>query len=129
MATQTPTLTDAVHNIRHKMPKQILLTDARRKVLRGEHDGAESTIRTQQSRIRTRSKMALDELIEVAESPYVDTKDVFDPETVGDLLYALLLPDAPVLPDEEASEEHREYQQDLYVEIDRVLRLYQEGRR
>lgn len=109
------------------MPDRVLLTDTRREVLKGTYDGAESSKRTQKSRIRTRSRLALDELIEVAESPHIDSADVFDPSKVSQLLYALMLPDEPVLPGEEPSEEHQEYQRELYVEIDRVLRVYQEG--
>ncbi|MFW5918424.1 MAG: hypothetical protein ACOCR0_02970 [Haloferacaceae archaeon] len=66
------------------------LTDQRRAVLAGEYDGEPNTERTHKSRIRSRAKTALQELIEVAESDAIDNADVFEPNDLARLIDALM---------------------------------------
>lgn len=72
------------------MPDSAFLTDSRREVLSGEYDGAESTLKSKKSHIRTRAQMAMDELIEVAQSAEIENESVFEPETIGTLIYWIL---------------------------------------
>jgi hypothetical protein len=58
----------------------VFLTENRRDVLRGESDWTDDSIRNEKSRIRTRARTALDELIQVAQSEEIDNEDVFEPE-------------------------------------------------
>ncbi|MUW15739.1 hypothetical protein GJ633_14740 [Halorubrum sp. CBA1125] len=68
----------------------IFLTENRRDVLSGESDFSEKSITNEKSRIRTRTRTALDELIEVAQSAEIENRSVFDPEQLGILLYWVL---------------------------------------
>ena len=68
------------------------LTDDRRAVLRGEYDGDPAVERTHRSRIRSRARTALQELIEVAESDAIDNADVFEPNDLARLVHALMTP-------------------------------------
>lgn len=100
---------------------QAFLTDTRRKVLRGEYDGADSTERMHHTRIRRIARGAIEELIEVAASEPISNEDVFDPEQIYSLLLTLL--DGPTswsfeeqshpLPDPD-------YRNHLYVAIERA---------
>lgn len=115
----------------------VFLTDERRTVLSGEYDGADSTERAHRSNIRARSRTALDELIEVAASPEIDNSEVFDPDQVFRLLRALLTPRQEDLDDDEfvnfvTSEKYGDdfigYADRLYVNMDRVMKPYRDGR-
>lgn len=66
------------------------LTDERRAVLSGEYDGAANVERTHKSRIRSRGRSALAELIEVAQSTEIENRSIFGPEEIGTLLYWVL---------------------------------------
>jgi hypothetical protein len=68
------------------------LTDERRAVLSGEYDGEPNTERTHKSRIRSRARTALHELIEVAESDAIDNADIFEPNDLARLIHALMTP-------------------------------------
>jgi hypothetical protein len=78
----------------------VFLTDERRDVLNFDYDGADSTERAHRTNIRARAHTALQELIEVAESPAINHakemqstgEHVFPPEDVRRLLVALLTP-------------------------------------
>jgi len=72
------------------MVKRVFLTETRRDVLNGEFEGPDATKRSHKSRIRTRARMALQELIEVAASPEIDNADIFEPDDVTDLTEALI---------------------------------------
>lgn len=72
------------------MVQRVFLTDARRDVLNGEFDGKEITKRSQKSKIRTRSRLAIDELIDVFESDEIDNTKSFDPEQIARLIRALM---------------------------------------
>jgi hypothetical protein len=69
---------------------QVILTEKRRDVLNQEYSGAGSSERTHHSLIRQRSQTALDELVEVAESPVIHNPDVFDTKTLAKLVKTLL---------------------------------------
>ena len=115
----------------------VFLTDERRAVLSGEYDGADSTERAHRSNIRARSRTALDELIEVAQSPKIDNADIFDPDQVFLLLRALLTPRQEDLDDDEFvnfvtpekyGEDFTAYADRLYVQMDKVMKPYRDGR-
>ena len=99
------------------------LTPERRSVLNGEYDGAENVERTHKSRIRARSRTALEELIEVAESNEIDTREVFDPDDVFRLLRAILSPDeytGPAYPDPDAPDEWLAYHYRMQMQIQKL---------
>jgi len=68
----------------------IFLTGTRRDVLAGESDLEGKSLANEKSRIRTRSRAAIEELTEVAQSPMIENADVFEPEEIGDLLFFVL---------------------------------------
>ncbi len=68
----------------------MFLTDRRREVLNGEFQGNPETLSSHKSRIRTRSRMALSELVEVAQSPEIHNSDVFEPEQVDLFIESIL---------------------------------------
>ncbi|MDB2265997.1 hypothetical protein PM025_18190 [Halorubrum ezzemoulense] len=68
----------------------VILTENRRDVLDGESDWSEDAIINEKSRIRSKSRTALGELIEIAQSDQIENRSVFDPEKVGTLLYWIL---------------------------------------
>ena len=68
----------------------VILTDNRRDVLAGESDWSDDAIINEKTRIRKRSRTALGELIEVAQSSEIENRSVFDPEQIGTLLYWIL---------------------------------------
>lgn len=72
--------------------KNIFLTENRREVLEGTSDWEQASIQNEKSRIKNRAGDALEELIEVAESPHIDHTDALDPDDVFRLLRALLTP-------------------------------------
>lgn len=95
------------------MVEKVFLTEARREVLQGSTDLTGQSLQNQKSRIRVRSRLALEELTEVAESPEIDNTGVFDPDEVFRFLRALMIPDEPVAVDEEPSEAFLEYRERL----------------
>jgi hypothetical protein len=73
------------------MVEKAFLTDSRRDVLEGNADDlTEQSLRNAKSRIRVRARLALAELIEVAESEEIDQTEVFEPDDIAQLLQALL---------------------------------------
>lgn len=72
------------------MRKNIFLSESRRNILDGSTDWAENSVTTEKSRIRGNAKTALDELTEIAQSPEIENRSVFDPEEIGTLLYWIL---------------------------------------
>ena len=68
----------------------IFLTENRRDVLAGESDFSKKSLTNEKSRVRTRARTAVDELIEVAQSTEVENRSVFDAEQIGTLLYWIL---------------------------------------
>ena len=124
-------------------PENVFLTENRRDVLNAESEWSEASVKNEKSRIKNRATLALDELIEVAESPVIDNTDVFDTEKVARLIHALLTPDVvhteggglypgtEDLPDEltvTVSDEYQQYQDRLYVVLDDPMHSYRDSR-
>jgi hypothetical protein len=102
------------------------LSDTHRKVLTGEFDGADSTLRTHKSEIRKRSKAALRDLVDVANSPEIENESTVDGDRLfepsGDLnvlLSSVLNPGGLVSHTVDGPSEA--YQHEVYVEADTVL--------
>lgn len=118
------------------MADRVMLTDQREKVLNGEYDGSDAALRKQKSRLRQSAQTTLDELTEIAQSPHIDTREVFEPDQIFLLLRAILTPDeytGPVYPPtesaEHATEEAKEwvnYHNQLYVQLDKLLADYRD---
>lgn len=120
--------------------ENIFLTETRRAVLDGESDLSGRSLENEKSRIRTRARAALDELIEVAQSNEIENRSVFEPETLGDLTYWILNDPSQfdqmggivaqegeeIDADEEAvaryTDELASYRRDVYAEVDGPLR-------
>lgn len=95
----------------------VFLTEARREVLSGDYDGAENTERTHKSRIRARTRTAVDELLVVAASDEIDNADVFDPEKLRALITTLTRGPGgldPWEPDED-------YANSVHVAVDKAI--------
>lgn len=72
------------------MVEKVFLTDSRRDVLEGTTDLTEQSLYNAKSRIRTRARLALDELTEVAASPEIDNADIFTEQEIKRLVSLLL---------------------------------------
>ena len=68
----------------------VILTDSRREVLDGTSDWSDDAIINEKSRIRSKSRTALDELTTIAQSTEIENQSVFDPEKIGTLLFWIL---------------------------------------
>lgn len=113
------------------------MTDKRRAVLTDDYDGSDKTEGVHRTNIRARSRTALSELIEVAESPVIDNTKVFDPAEVFRLLRALLTPQQEDLePDEHVTvvspekygDDFVAYADSVYVQVDKVMKPYRDSR-
>ena len=100
------------------MVERVFLTDTRRNVLSSEFEGADSTLESHKSRIRSRSRMALSELVEVAESNEIDNEDVFDPREIHALLEALFGDLEEIQPYHEAYHESAEARRSYFREYE-----------
>lgn len=111
----------------------IFLTENRRDVLAGTSDWSTQSVRNERSRIKRHARLALAELIEVAESPEIDNADIFDPDQVANLIDAMIAPEhEPITPrwnfdgtTDEFRDEY-EYQLALWSRLDYTLRGYRE---
>lgn len=112
------------------MPEKVFITESRRDVLEGNADDlTEQSLRNAKSRIRVRSRMALEELIEVAESPEIDQTTVFDPDDVFRLLRALLQPDPDhtttdiggLIEEDDYTDEFRAYSDRLQAQMSKLV--------
>lgn len=97
----------------------VFLTDTRREVLTGKYDGAENTERTHRSRIRSRARTALDELLAVAASEEIDNADVFDPQKLRALITTLT--HGPGGLDEDRWEPDEDYANSVHVAVDKAI--------
>lgn len=120
--------------------QNIFLTETRRAVLDGESDLAESSITNEKSRIRTRARAALNELIEVAQSDEIENASVFEPEKLGNLMFwilndpsqfdqfgGLVAPEGEEIDVDEGAvsrytEQLASYRRNVYAEVDGPLR-------
>jgi hypothetical protein len=110
------------------------LTDARREVLEGTSDREGSSLSVEKSRIRKRAKLALQELIEVANSSEIENESVFDTQQVHLLLDALFRDGQPRLTplwdyDGDPSEYNDEYayQKTLHSSLQQSMMMYGEA--
>lgn len=114
------------------MVDKVFLTDTRRALLNDEYGGKESSRATERSRIKNRAGVALDELIEVAESDQIDNTDVFDPADVHRLLVALTTPPMgagpvdPTNPEDSLDDDWQAYRDRLYVQLSKVQQFQRE---
>jgi len=108
----------------------VFLTDTRREVLKGEYDGSPNNQRSHKSNIRKRADLALEELIEVAESDELDHTDFIDPDDVFRLLQALLIPDrhhidrdefTPTPTEDQYTDEFRAYRDRLQKQMGKLI--------
>jgi hypothetical protein len=76
------------------MSDDAFLTDRRREILDGatadDMDIASATHRQHRAAIKRQSRAALNELTQVAQSVEISNHDVFNPETIGTLLFYIL---------------------------------------
>jgi hypothetical protein len=106
------------------------LTDTQKAVLADEYDGSDSARRAQKSRIRSRARQSIADLITVAQSDAVDNEDIFDPNDLARLIDSLMTPDGGLTPRwnySGTSQEHREeylYQYALHGRLDHALDGY-----
>lgn len=126
--------------------ENIFLTDTRRTVLENpdELDYKEESLRVEKSRIKSRSRDAVDELIEVAQSPHIDNTAWVNPEKLATLLHALFIPDFghieggglatdprrtdvdDTIPTADYTDKYEDFQRRVYVAADSPLHDYRE---
>lgn len=70
----------------------VFLTPERQSVLEGTYEGRANTERTHKSRIRSRARRAIEELIAVAASPEIENSDVFEPDELAQLVATIISP-------------------------------------
>lgn len=107
----------------------VFLTEKRREVLNGTYNGEDSTRRYHETMIRARCLVAVEELIEVARSPYIDNWDAFNAETLGTLIDLLVYGTGGLsgdldddLPDQaEALSPDPDFAREVYHEVDVAL--------
>jgi hypothetical protein len=103
--------------------QNIFLTDTRRDVLEGESDLSGGSLANEKSRIRTRARAAIDELIEVAQSEEIENASIFGPEKVGTLLFWITMDPSEidhgglVEPTAMASDEFQYYRQHVAGQV------------
>jgi len=119
------------------MAENAFLTERRREYLDGDYDLSRSKDRHLKHSLKQSTGLALNELIEVAESHHIDNTEVFDPDEVFRLLRALLSPRQEDLePDEfvhfvgpeKYGSDFVAYADALYVQIDKVMKPYRDSR-
>jgi len=120
------------------MPDNAFLTDRRREFLEGEYDLSRSKDRHLKKSLNDSTKTALEELIEVAQSPHIDNHEVFEPAQVAQLVEAVLRPTQNDLEPvdefvsvetiEKYTDNHLTHCDRLYVELDRLMHPYRDGR-
>jgi hypothetical protein len=113
--------------------EKIFLTENRRDVLNSESDWSTQAIRNERSRIKNLARIALTELIEVAESSEIENADIFEPDDVARLIDSLMAPEGTAITprwtyDGDADEYRDEYayQLALWGRLDHTMRGYGE---
>jgi len=99
--------------------ENIFLTENRRDVLNQESDWSDSAIANERTRINNRTKLALEELAEVAQSPAIDNEKAFPPELVAELFDALFVPTIEPA-------DYDEYRRDLYYHTRRAMDAHED---
>lgn len=113
------------------MTDQAFLTNRRREFLNGDYDLEKAKDRQLKKAIKDSSHAAVEELIEVAESPHIDTRDVFKTDKIRQLLEAIFTPDeytSLVYPSNEAPDDWLNYHDRLYVQTDDLMHRYRDSR-
>lgn len=120
--------------------RNAFLTEQRQRVVDGETSEemgiADATHRQYQRDTTELAQSALQELIEVANSPAIDNTEVFDPDKMFHLLRAILSPDSFEQYDDDLdlvglvgrddfTDEYRAYTDRMHVQINKLLRDYE----
>lgn len=100
-------------------PQNIFLTENRRDILNQESDWSDSAVANERSRINKRTKLVLEELTEIAQSPVIENENAFPPELVAELFEALFTPTI-----EPAG--YDEYRRDLYYHTRRAMDAHED---
>lgn len=87
----------------------VFLTDTRREVLNGEYEGSDSNRRTHKSNIKKRAKIALAELISVAQSPVIENGDIFKIRQILELYESILWDGGRLQPYQDFEGSRKEY--------------------
>jgi hypothetical protein len=127
------------------MTDRVLLNEKREDLISGGYDSDDPTERNRKSRLKQSADVAFDELIEVARSPVIDSREVFEPDDVARLLRALLMPSPKhtsggglVFPNNDADiddatvadidDDYQRYMDRLYVVLDEPMHVYRDSR-
>lgn len=112
------------------MTDRVILTEQREKLLNGEYEGSDAALRKQKWRLRESANTALHELVKIAESPHIDTREVIDPDDLLLLVGAIMEPDGYGFtvnaPPEEVSDEYLAHQHQIYLRLQHLLENYRE---
>jgi len=75
------------------------LSESRQKIVNGETDEfADGTVRAYRHETKKKARMAIQELIQIANSTEFENRKIFDPQDIDELLEALLEEPEPVTP-------------------------------
>jgi len=113
------------------MVEKVFLTDSRRDVLKGTSDLTDQSLYNAKSRIRTRARLALDELIEVAASDEIDNADIFTEQQIQVLISNLLFGSGGLIGGDvagnlpEAWDPDPEYAHSVYTTLNTQLRQFE----
>lgn len=97
-------------------PEKIFLTPPRREFLKNPDSCSESARRSHYYRLRTRARMALNELIEVYESDAIPNDEVFSPQDVKRLFGALFGEPSNITPRNEYDGDYVEWAKEYSYE-------------
>ena len=113
------------------MVESIFLTDSRRDVLEGTTDLTDQSLYNAKSRIRTRARLAIGELIEVAASSEIDNDDIFTEQQMQVLISNLLFGSGGLMGDDvaddlpEAWDPDPEYASNIYTILNTQTRKFE----
>lgn len=112
------------------MVDKVFLTEERRDILEGnDRDLTDQSLTVAKSRIRSRTRTALEELTEVAESNEIDNSEVFEPAQITALLTAILGDPEDIEPFYEAFEQGPDARQEHYEKYQTERAIINELRR
>lgn len=108
----------------------MLLTEKREELLEGNYDSGDNADRMAKSRLHSSTNTAIQELVKIAESPYISNSEVFDPDDIFRLLRALLIPSNNEITDEasaligadaEVTDEYRAFNDRLRMQMAKLI--------
>lgn len=105
------------------MVENLFLTEHRRDVLNGESDLSGQSLANEKYRIRKRARIALQELIKVAEGGEISNDTVFDSGDLSRLVAAVLSGDEPITPRWNFDGTESEYRDRYGHQMDTCFRL------